>query len=75
MSYGKALYLRKENTILIHNRNLKFIVIEFYKVLNDLYLVLMREVSPLKDASVYNTRTRRPSSQGELDRFSLVLTR
>ena len=59
----------------MHDANLRFIEIKFYKSLNVLYPVLVTEVSPLKDVLVYNRRISRPFSKVELDRLSMVLTR
>ena len=43
----------KDNTVLVHQRNLQFPATELYKALNDLSPDLMKDLFPLNDDSVY----------------------
>ena len=51
--------LEKDNTVSVHQRNLQFLAIELYKVLNGLSPDLMKDVFPLNDDSGYSTRNKR----------------
>ena len=51
--------LEKDNTVSVHQRNLKFLATELYKVLNGLSPDLMKDVFPLNDDSGYSTRNKR----------------
>ena len=51
--------LEKDNTVSVHQRNLKFLATELYKVLNGLSPDLMKDVFPLNDDSGYSTCNKR----------------
>ena len=51
--------LEKDNTVSVHRRNLQFLAIELYKVINGISPDLMKEVFPLNDDSGYNLRNKR----------------
>ena len=51
--------LEKDNTVSVHQRNLQFLAIELYKVVNGISPDLMKEVFPLHDDSGYNLRNKR----------------
>ena len=51
--------LEKDNTVSVHQRNLQFLAIELYKVINGISPDLMKEVFPLNDDSGYNLRNKR----------------
>ena len=51
--------LEKDNTVSVHQRNLQFLAIELYNVVNGISPDLMKEVFPLNDDSGYNLRKKR----------------
>ena len=51
--------LEKDNTVSVHQRNLQFLAIELYKVINGISPDLMKEVFPLNDDSGYSLRNNR----------------
>ena len=51
--------IEKDNIVSVHQRNLQFLAIELYKVVNGISPDLMEEVFPFNDDSGYNLRNNR----------------
>ena len=51
--------LEKDNTVSVHQRNLRFLATELYEVLNGLSPDLMKDVFPFNDDSGYSTGNKR----------------
>ena len=54
--------LERDNSVSVHNGNIQCLVIELYKVFNDICPDIMKDVFPLSPSSNYDIRSRRTFS-------------